>query len=78
MTPDGMPTIDLAAEATTGLGEWALLALVVAGGLAFLVRGFVGRKSGACGGCGGCDKAGACPAAGAAGPVADEGSRRHG
>jgi hypothetical protein len=55
------PPVDLGAEAALGLGEWALVAVVAAGGLAYLVRGFARRRKSSCGGCAGCDKAGACP-----------------
>jgi hypothetical protein len=55
------PPLDLGAEAALGLGEWALVAVVAAGGLAYLVRGFARRRKSGCGGCAGCDKAGACP-----------------
>jgi len=55
------PPLDLGAEAAMGLGEWALVAVVATGGLAYLVRGFAKRKKSGCGGCAGCDKSGACP-----------------
>ena len=72
MNADATPAIDLGAEATIGLGEWALIAVVAAGGLAYLVRGFANRRKSGCGGCAGCDKAGGCPVVKLDAPPADD------
>ncbi len=66
------PSVDLGAEAAMGLGEWALVAVVAAGGLAYLVRGFAKRRRSGCGGCAGCDKSGACPVVKLDAPPADD------
>ncbi|RYH11133.1 FeoB-associated Cys-rich membrane protein [Tropicimonas sp. IMCC6043] len=67
MTESTQPLIDIGAEAATGPLEIAVIALIGALALAYLLRGFLRRRAKAasgegCSGCPGCTATGGCPA----------------
>ncbi|WP_068112886.1 FeoB-associated Cys-rich membrane protein [Tropicimonas marinistellae] len=66
MTDSTQPMIDMGAEAATGPLEFAIVAIIAGFAFAYLLRGFLRRRSKAgsgegCTGCPGCSSTGSCP-----------------
>ena len=57
------PSVDLGSEAAVAMQDYALVIIVLALALGFLLRGVLRRRAagGGCAGCSSCGRSGSCP-----------------